>query len=175
MQYSELSREDFKSLFLTNLFNTYPQYAPKSQSEKISNIENKLNQIINGLETVINQTYNVSSNRNLLADIDDRTINIKRTLDELSSKFDNIQIPSETISAFKFSSLNGSSGSFKDDEKVFITGYDDEYKVISSQFFLNDKKEYMIMYLLENDDKKFLVPDIYVSKQKETTEEKQEA
>lgn len=67
------------------------------------------------------------------------------------------------IKSFNFVSLDGTNGTLKDGTSVLVENHTQVFKIIGSQIFMNTEKNYMIIYLLENDNKRFLVPEMYVS------------
>lgn len=81
----------------------------------------------------------------------------------LSSSVSSIDLSSINLSAFSFLSLNGSNGSIPDNQNVTVTKHDGIFKVVSSQMLKNDDVQYLIIYLLEKNGSKFIVPSNMVT------------
>ncbi len=118
-----------------------------------------LNKLSDFEQKLISVSSSVSSNNELLTELKTSFNNVD------FSKLDNLNIDLSAIdlNKFSFSSLNGEDGTFKDGTDVIVDGHTQVYKVVSSQMFMNTVNNYMIIYLLENDNKMFLVPALYVS------------
>lgn len=112
---------------------------------------------ISGLSDSINGQFNglTSQISSVIGDVD--SSNLVEIIGEIENKIDNIDSIVSNFNSVSFVSLNGSSGSFKDKEIVTVSGYDDDFTVISSQMLKNDNYLYLIIYLLEDSEGKRMI------------------
>lgn len=124
----------------------------------ITSLNNSLSGLINGLDGSLSGTLSGFS-----SSIDGSMNGIHSHLDSIDTKLDDFNFDID-LNSIEFISLNGTSGSIPDNTVVNVSGYTNDFTVISSQMLKNDTTLYLVIYILEDENgKRFLIPSTAVT------------